>query len=75
MKDKTLHTLRGVWLFKGFPWDLGLSTLGFLIPDAPSVVSLNPSCTYFGFVNVPRIIGTGFMTSSSLSGLNLFLGI
>ena len=69
-----LPTLRGALLFKDFPWDLGSNTLGFLIPDAPSVVNLNLFCIYSGFVNILKTIGTGFMISSSLFGLNLFLG-
>ena len=59
---------------KVFPWGLGSSTLGFLIPDGPSVVSLNHFCIFSGFVNVLRITGTGFMIFSSPLGPNHFHG-
>lgn len=59
---------------KVFPWGLGSSILGFQTSNALFVGNYCLSCIFFGFVGIPKIIGTRFMIFSSHSNLNPFLG-
>lgn len=74
LQNLRLLTLLDALPSKVFPWGLGSSTLGFLIPDAPFVVNLSPFCIFSSFVSVLKIIGTEFMIFSSLLGPNYFHG-